>query len=495
MIRLLDRIKMRGGLAVLGIGLAAFMVGCGGTASADDEAQAAISESSSQKNGVQEAAPSTVEGADQVAAAVVGDVPAEQGFYQGVAVGFTDEGYPYLGAPDAPVTLEEYSDFLCPFCQRHVQQTWPTLFEEYVKSGQVKYVFRDMPLAALHPTAAAGHAAARCVGEQGAASFWAMHEALFARQNQWSNLPNPTDFLAGVAQEIGVDMSAYQACMASGEKDGQVEASVAAGSALGFNGTPSFQFIHHDNDETYTLIGAYPVASFAQYLDALVAGEAPPQAQESEQAESAELPFWASAEGLAPDPQRPGFTLAGDPYKGSPDAALVVVEFSDFQCPACAQHALEIQPALDQRFVESGEIMWVFKSLPLKEHAQAPLAAVAAECAAEQGQFWEIDNLLFESLDQWATEDADAALLSLAGELTLEMEAFTACYNGRPALQSVLGDLYDAQGVVQSTPTFILIHGGQGHVMRGSRPVEQFISTIESRLEAANAAELDSSGP
>ena len=76
-----------------------------------------------------------------------------QATYQGTPVGFTDEGYPYRGDPDAPVTLTEYSDYLCPFCARHFGQTVPTLIERYVQTGQVQYVFRDMPLVSLHPTA------------------------------------------------------------------------------------------------------------------------------------------------------------------------------------------------------------------------------------------------------------------------------------------------------------------------------------------------------
>ena len=65
--------------------------------------------------------------------------------YEGIQVGFTDEGYPYLGDPNAPVILEEYSDFLCPYCSRHFEQTVPTLIEQYVKTGPVLYVFHDLP--------------------------------------------------------------------------------------------------------------------------------------------------------------------------------------------------------------------------------------------------------------------------------------------------------------------------------------------------------------
>jgi protein-disulfide isomerase len=251
---------------------------------------------------------------------------------------------------------------------------------------------------------------------------------------------------------------------------------------LGFNGTPSFRFVHEESGETYTLIGAHPMDTFGQWLDALLAGEAPPQEQEQE-AEPPELPYWANAEGLAPDPERPGYTMAGDAFKGNPDAKVVVVEFSDFQCPACQQHALEIQPALDKELVESGEIMWVFKPLPLKEHPQAIPAAVAAECAGEQGRFWEMHHLLFKEVDTWAVQDADVRLLALAEKEGLDMDAFSLCFNGRVALERVVGDLFDAQGVTQTTPTFVVLRDGRGALVAGSRPAQEFERLIRSRLE------------
>ena len=174
--------------------------------------------------------------------------------YGGTAVGFTDEGDPYRGDLDAPVTLFEYSDLLCPFCARHHEQTWPALLEQYVREGTVLYVFRDMPLAGLHPTAAQGHVAARCVGEQGPALYWEMHDTLFANQSQWSGIADPGAYLAGVAEDVGADSGDYADCIASGRNDGPVSAGISAGSALGFSGTPSFQFVDNRSGASTTLV-------------------------------------------------------------------------------------------------------------------------------------------------------------------------------------------------------------------------------------------------
>src|SRR5262249_32751576 len=91
--------------------------------------------------------------------------------YQGTPVGFTADGHPFRGNPNAPLILVEYSDYLCPFCERYVRLTLPALLEQYGRTGQVQFVFHDFPLASLHPTAPRGAVAATCVAEQGATRF------------------------------------------------------------------------------------------------------------------------------------------------------------------------------------------------------------------------------------------------------------------------------------------------------------------------------------
>ncbi|MBD3645943.1 MAG: thioredoxin domain-containing protein, partial [Pseudomonadales bacterium] len=216
---------------------------------------------------------------------------------------------------------------------------------------------------------------------------------------------------------------------------------------------------------------------FYLYAEALLEGREPPGTEQ----ETAELPFWASAEGLAPDPERPGFTLAGDAWKGNPKAELVVIEFVDFQCPPCREHALESQPVIDEALVDEGKLLWIVKHYPLRSHTYAVLAAVTAECAGDQGKFWAMHDRLFERVEQWASEEAESALVSLAAELELDMPAFEACFNGRQAMQYVLDDLYDARGVVRRTPTFIVLKDGKANAAR-PMPGEQFVTLLSKRL-------------
>ncbi|MCB0229190.1 MAG: thioredoxin domain-containing protein, partial [Anaerolineae bacterium] len=106
------------------------------------------------------------------------------------------------GSPDAPVTIIEYSDFQCPFCSRWVEQTYPSLLKDYVDSGKVQLVFRDFPLS-FHPNADEAAVASRCAAEQDA--YWAMHDALFAGQPAWSELPDAKPTFIGYAGDIGLD--------------------------------------------------------------------------------------------------------------------------------------------------------------------------------------------------------------------------------------------------------------------------------------------------
>jgi protein-disulfide isomerase len=403
--------------------------------------------------------------------------------YAGVPMGFTPDGYAAMGDPKAPVTLEEYTDFLCPFCGRHVLQTVPTLIQKYVATGQLYYVFHDLPLAGLHPTSERGHVAARCVAAQGAPLFWKMHDELFGAQAEWGELPDPTEYLASAAKKAGADMGAYQQCLSAGDTVTAVQQSIAAGEALGFSGTPSFRFLANKSGKAYTLVGAVPAAVFSSWIDALLQGQDPPPTPTPPQPQ---VPLWASAKGLAPDPNRPGFDVAGSPYKGNPQAKVVVIEFSDFGCATCLQHQQEVQPSIDKAYVESGKLLWVFKYLPATDPAQA--AARAAVCAGEQGRFWEMHDLLFKTQAQWAVAQPEPVLQQLAGQLSLNAEQFGACLSSQKAKDQVAADVADAQQATQSAPTFIFMIGNRGGVLEGSRSLAEFTNIIDSVLQQAGAA-------
>jgi len=407
--------------------------------------------------------------------------------YKGLPVGFTEEGLLYRGAPDAPIVMVEYSDFQCPFCSRYFVQTEPSIDESFVRTGQVRVVFHDLPLVSLHPQAPGAHTASLCVAEQGsAARYWDMHAELFRSVEEWAGNPDPLPIFARLAEQVGAEMTAYQACMDAGELTPLVDARVNEGMDRGVTGTPTFQFIRAEDEAAFLLVGAQPYEQFETMVTTLLAGGTPAVAQEAApQPEEQGIPFWATAEGLAPDPDRPGYTVAGDEVRGSEDAPLTIIEYTDFQCPYCKRHMDETQPTLDEQYVDTGKVRWVFKHFPLNIHPQAPAAGVAAECASEQGQFWEMHHKLFAAPGDWSINDPNPIFAGYAEELGLDATAYRACLEDPAMAARVQSDLDDGAPYVQGTPTFIILRGQEGSIVPGALPVDSFVQILDEELAAA----------
>jgi protein-disulfide isomerase len=140
-------------------------------------------------------------------------------------------GEPALGSASAKVTIVEVSDYHCPFCRRNVQQTFPQIDAEYIKTGKARYVFVDYPIAQLHPDALKSHEAAACAGDQG--KFWEMHNRLFAGSPM-----KDQSALSAQAATLGLDQAAFKDCLASGKHAASIKDSVARMEKLGIGGTP-----------------------------------------------------------------------------------------------------------------------------------------------------------------------------------------------------------------------------------------------------------------
>jgi protein-disulfide isomerase len=136
--------------------------------------------------------------------------------------------------------------------------------------------------------------------------------------------------------------------------------------------------------------------------------------------------------------------------KGNPDAANYLVEFSDFQCPACAA----IKPLVDQIIKENeGNLLFVYRHFPLTQHPFAQKAAEAAEAAEAQGKFWEMFDLLFANQDKLS----DSLFTELAAQLKLDTTVFTADLSSGKYRESVLADLREGNRLgINATPTFFL---------------------------------------
>lgn len=171
------------------------------------------------------------------------------------------DGAAVIGDPKAKVTMVEFTDYQCPFCGRHYNETHKTLMEQYVKTGKVKIVLRDQALP-FHPNALPAAMAARCAGEQN--KYVEMHDQLFGNQDAWSNLGKDAavDKFAEYANTIGANGAKVKDCVNSNKYQAAIAADGALGTRVGAGGTPTF-FI-----EKQPLVGAMPLTEFTRLIDA-----------------------------------------------------------------------------------------------------------------------------------------------------------------------------------------------------------------------------------
>ena len=156
-----------------------------------------------------------------------------------VVVTAADSAFPgyVLGSATAPVEVVEFADFQCPHCGEFANVQFPTIREQLINTGQLRWRFRDFPL--NFPWSRVAALAGQCAGEQG--KFWEMEDALFQQQAAWGrSSSNPSAAFRDLARGIGVDLDKYNACMDSQRYAGRIEASHRDGAARGVTGTPTF---------------------------------------------------------------------------------------------------------------------------------------------------------------------------------------------------------------------------------------------------------------
>jgi len=176
------------------------------------------------------------------------------------------DGEPVKGNPDAPVTVVEFSDFQCPFCSRFFEQTLPLIEENYIDTGKIKFVYKDLPLDNLHPNARSAHIAAECADEEG--KFWEYHDVLFQKQAEWQRLAS-SDLditLSQFAVDLGMQAANFEACMESQDIADEVNQDTLEAAQYGATGTPTF-FIGTEKDGFIKLVGAQPFAAFQRAID------------------------------------------------------------------------------------------------------------------------------------------------------------------------------------------------------------------------------------
>ena len=166
---------------------------------------------------------------------------------------------PILGPEDAPITIIEFSDYECPYCKRWHDESFERLVETF--PTEVRFVYRDFPLTSIHPNAAPAAEAANCAHEQG--RFWDFHRKLFS-----TTLLDTQTYL-GYAEELGLDLAAFEECYTSRRYQDEVTADLQWAVNLGVSSTPTF-FING-----IAIVGAQPFEVFYEVITKELAGEIP----------------------------------------------------------------------------------------------------------------------------------------------------------------------------------------------------------------------------
>jgi protein-disulfide isomerase len=184
-----------------------------------------------------------------------------------------------IGDPNAPIKIEEFADFQCPYCERFHQETEPLLRQYYVDTGKVQFIYRSMGnfvsenIARAQGTPAKTESqdsalAAYCAGEQN--KFWEMHAHLFANVIGEDAGSFNDKRLKSIAETVGLDMAAFNSCYDSGKYLERAQQDFEDAQAANINGTPGFLVTYTVNGETKTKLieGAQPFSTFQQELEA-----------------------------------------------------------------------------------------------------------------------------------------------------------------------------------------------------------------------------------
>jgi protein-disulfide isomerase len=140
------------------------------------------------------------------------------------------------GSPNAPVEITEFADYQCPFCQTFATLQMPTIEDRLIKSGRVRWRYRDFPLQQHSFARLAAHSAA-CADEQG--KYWEQHQRIYEGQSEWAAARDAGPIFQNYAKSLGLDLGRYDACMKAGKYAGRIQASYNEGVQLGVSSTPT----------------------------------------------------------------------------------------------------------------------------------------------------------------------------------------------------------------------------------------------------------------
>ena len=172
---------------------------------------------------------------------------------------------------------------------------------------------------------------------------------------------------------------------------------------------------------------------------------------------------------------------------GDANAPVQVIEFADFECPACGQFSLVTEPDVRQRLVQTGKVAYRYFDFPLPMHRNTMAASLAAACANDQGKFWQMHDALFFNQPEWSSEETSDPMkffANYAKQIGLDVTTWTQCVNDQKHLATILGNRDEGNRVgVNQTPTFMI---GKRLVI-GAIGYDEFRAHVDSAMPPAAA--------
>ncbi|MBI4483393.1 MAG: DsbA family protein [Acidobacteria bacterium] len=190
-----------------------------------------------------------------------------------------------------------------------------------------------------------------------------------------------------------------------------------------------------------------------------------------------------------PEPQDVVLSFKDHPFKGDKNAKVAFIEFSDYQCPFCARYFRETLPQIEKDYIQTGKIKYGFRHFPIESiHPEAFKASEAANCAADQGKYWEMHDRLFAHPDALGLKD----LSEHAQALKIDLPSFQQCLESGKKATEVRKDIADGMKAgVRGTPTFFLalVEPNESKIkalrmITGAQPYSSFKEAIDSLLSA-----------
>ncbi|HLC96180.1 MAG TPA: DsbA family protein [Candidatus Nanoarchaeia archaeon] len=190
-----------------------------------------------------------------------------------------------------------------------------------------------------------------------------------------------------------------------------------------------------------------------------------------------------SAPAAAPSPSAPAPSptidmkalASNDPVEGDPNAPVTIIEFSDFECPFCGRFYGDTLGQIRSQYIDTGKVKLVYRDFPLSFHPNAQKAAESAECANEQGKFWEMHDMLFES----GVQGGVATFKQYAANIGLNTATFNSCLDSGKYASETAADMNEGSAAgIRGTPGFII----NGRLVSGAQPFSAFQQVIEAAL-------------